>query len=378
MPIQSFQINVAEQTLTELRDRIGRTRWPDEIRNSGWDFGTNLSYMRELAKYWKDKFDWRKTENEINSNPNFITDIEGYKVHFIHIKSRNLDSVPILLLHGWPGSFLELMKLIPLLTKKDELTFNVVIPSLPGYGFSQKITEPGCNIQFMSNLFYKLMKELGYEKFGVHGGDFGSGIGMALALMFPHSIIGLHLNNIEGYFKPYIDTTAALTKEEIQYEKDSNDWYHKEGGYSHQQRTKPLTLAYGLNDSPVGLCAWIIEKFYSWSDCRGNLDNVFLKDDLLANITLYWVTETIHSSIRLYQESRKNPLHLGINDFVNVPTAIARFPKEDAVPPREYIARGFNVVRWTDMPAGGHFPAMEQPKLLSGDIAAFFSQLMSK
>jgi len=375
MSIQPFQIKIPEEALINLHFRIGQTRWPDAMNNSGWNFGAGLSYMRELADYWENKFNWRKIENDINNYPNFIAEIDSYRIHFLHIKGRNPDSIPIILLHGWPGSFLEMMKLIPLLTENFNLTFNLVIPSLLGYGFSQKITEPGCNVQFMSDLYCKLMKELGYEKFGVHGGDFGSGIGMSLALMFPHNIIGLHINNIESYYKPFTEPGTVLSADEIQYEKDSNDWYEKEGSYSHQQRTKPLTLAYALNDSPAGLCAWIIEKFYSWSDCKGNLENIFSKDELLANVTLYWLTETIHSSIRLYRESRNTPLHFGKNDFVEVPTAIVRFPKEDPFPPREYIERGFNVVRWTDMPAGGHFAAMEQPELLSKDIISFFSRL---
>ena len=375
MPIYPFQIKIPEEALINLRSRIVQTRWPDEIENSGWHFGAGLSYMRELADYWANKFNWRKIENDINNYPNFIAEIDGCRIHFLHIKGGNPDSIPIILLHGWPGSFLEMMKLIPLLTENFNLTFNLVIPSLMGYGFSQKITGSGCNVQFMSDLFCKLMRELGYEKFGVHGGDFGSGIGMSLALKFPQNIIGLHINNIESYYKPFTEPGTLLSEDEIQYEKESNEWYEKEGSYSHQQSTKPLTLAYALNDSPAGLCAWIIEKFYSWSDCKGNLENIFSKDELLANVTLYWLTETIHSSIRLYSESRNAPLIFGKNDFVKVPTAIVRLPKEDPFPPREYIERGFNIVQWTDLPAGGHFAAMEQPEALSKDIVTFFSRL---
>jgi pimeloyl-ACP methyl ester carboxylesterase len=375
MLVHPFQIKVPEQVLIDLRARIERTRWPDEITGSGWDFGTNLSYMKELADYWLNTFDWRRIENEINAYPNFIAEIDGYKFHFLHIKSRGRKSLPLIIMHGWPGSFLEMMKLIPLLTNNSDLTFDLVVPSLMGYGFSQKITEPGCNVYFMGDLCCKLMKELNYERFGAHGGDFGSGVGMVLALKYPQNVIGLHLNNIEGYFTPYVPEGESLTQEEIQFEKEAEDWYDREGGYSHQHKTKALTLAYGLNDSPIGLCAWIIEKFYSWADCRGNIENIFTKDELLANVTLYWVTETLHSSIRLYNETRKAPLNLTKDDFVKVPVGIACFPLEEPFPPRVYIERGFNVQRWTNMPAGGHFASMEEPELLAEDIKDFFRPL---
>lgn len=375
MAVQPFRVNVPERVLVDLRERIQRTRWPDEITNSGWNYGANLSYMKELAEYWLNKFDWRRIENEINAYPNFIAEIDGYKIHFLHIKGSRKKSIPLIITHGWPGSFLEMVKLIPLLTKNPDLTFDLVVPSLMGYGFSQKITAPGCNVHFMGDLWCKLMKVLNYEKFGAHGGDFGSGVGMALALKYPQNVIGLHLNNIEGYYTPYVPEGESLTQEEIQFEKEADDWYDRQGAYSHQQRTKALTLAYGLNDSPIGLCAWIIEKFYSWADCKGNIENVFTKDELLANVTLYWVTETLHSSIRLYNETRKAPLHFTKDDFVKVPVGIARFPLEDPFPPRKYIERGFNVQRWTNMPAGGHFASMEKPELLTNDIKDFFRHL---
>jgi len=375
MPAQSFQIKVPEQILVDLRERIERTRWPDEITDSGWQHGANLSYMKELADYWLNKFDWRKIENEINAYPNCIAEIDGYKIHFLHIKGNGKKSIPLIITHGWPGSFLEMMKLIPLLTNNRDLTFDLVIPSLLGYGFSQKITAPGCNVHFLGELWCKLMKELNYEKFGAQGGDFGSGVGMVLALKYPQNVIGLHLNNIEGYYSPYLPEGESFTPEEIQFEKEAKDWYNREGAYSHQQRTKALTLAYGLNDSPIGLCAWIIEKFHGWADCKGTLENVFSKDELLANVTLYWVTETLHSSIRLYHETRKTPLHFTKDDFVKVPVGIARFPLEEPFPPRKYIERNFNIQRWTNMPAGGHFASMEQPELLAEDVRDFFRTL---
>ena len=375
MAVQPFRVNVAERVLIDLRERIQRTRWPDEIMNSGWNYGANLSYMKELAEYWLHKFDWRRIENEINAYPNFIAEIEGYKIHFLHIKGKGKKSLPLIITHGWPGSFLEMMKLIPLLTNNSDLTFDLVVPSMMGYGFSQKITQSGCNVRFMGELWYKLMKALGYEKFGAQGGDFGAGVSTVLALQYPQNVVGVHLNYIPGSYTPYLPDGENLTHEEIQFEKDADNWYTREGAYSHQQRTKALTLAYGLNDSPVGLCAWIIEKFYGWADCKGNIEKVFTKDELLANVTLYWVTETIHSSVRLYNENSKVPLHFKKDEFVKVPVGIARFPLEEPFPPRKYIERAFNIQRWTNMPAGGHFASMEKPELLSEDIIAFFRPL---
>ena len=375
MSVHPFQIRVPEQAIDDLRERIRRTRWPDEIAGSGWEQGADLSYMKELAGYWLTTFDWRKIEDEINAYPNFMAEIDGHKVHFLHIKGEGKKNVPLIMTHGWPGSFLEMMKLIPLLTGGSGLTANLVVPSMMGFGFSEKMTTPGCNVRLMAGLWKKLMSELGYETFGAQGGDFGAGVGTALALQYPESIIGLHLNYIPGSYKPFMPEGERLTPEEMQSEKDIEEWYHREGAYSHQQRTKPLTLAYGLNDSPVGLCAWIVEKMYGWADCRGNIENVFTKDELLANVTLYWLTGTIHSSTRLYHENSKVPFHFTKKDFINVPVGIARFPLEEPFPPRRYIERGYNIQHWTTMPAGGHFAAMEQPKLLADDIKVFFGGL---
>ncbi|HMK39903.1 MAG TPA: epoxide hydrolase [Bacteroidota bacterium] len=377
MAIKTFRVNIPERVLGDLRERVQRTRWPDEIEGSGWTYGASLAYMKELAEYWVTSFDWRKTEEEINARPNFMATIDGHDIHFLLIRGSGKKSLPLIAMHGWPGSFLEMMKLIPLLTENDEFTFDLVIPSLPGYGFSGKMTAPGCNIWLMGDLFCALMKELGYEKFGAHGGDFGSGIGMAMALKHPQNVVGLHVNNIEGYYAPLVPQGESLTDEEIRFEKNADQWYEEEGAYSHEQRTRPLTLSYGLNDSPVGLCAWIIEKFHAWSDCGGTIERVLTKDELLAHVTLYWVTETLHSSIRLYHESRRAPLRLTRADAVSVPVGVAQFRLESPFPPRRYVERSFNVQRWTHAGAGGHFPAFEKPVVLADDIRSFFQSLKS-
>ena len=373
--ITEFKCHISQSAIDDLRSRLRQTRWTDEIKRSAWQYGAGLSYMRELADYWLNKFDWRKVEDEINQYPNHIAEFGGTKIHFLHVKGKGKNSVPLIITHGWPGSFLEMNKLIIPLTTNPEFSFDLIIPSIPGFGFSQKINVPGCNLWFIADLWSKLIKELGYEKILVQGGDFGAGISTALALKHPGDVLGLHLNYIPGSYFPFLSETEKLTEEEILFQKNAEDWYTREGAYSHQHRTKPLTLAYALNDSPVGLCAWIVEKFYGWSDCSGNIESVFTKDELLSNVSLYWYTQTIHSSIRLYNENSQVPLHFSKTDFVNSPTGIARFHKEEPFPPRRFIERGYNIQQWTDIPKGGHFAAMEQPALLANDIMRFAKTL---
>lgn len=375
--IEPFEAHIPQEVLNDLKLKIINTRWPDEIIDSGWNYGTNLSYMKEVADYWVNTFNWRKVEKEINSYPNFTANIDGYKIHFLHIKGKGNKSIPLIITHGWPGSFIEMMKLIPLLTNNENLSFDLVIPSIIGFGFSDKVTQPGCDSAFVANLWNKLMSELGYKKYGAQGGDIGSGISTWLSLNHPENIIGLHLNYIAGSYKPFLKENEELSEEVRAFQKYASNWSSKEGAYSQQHSSKPITLAYGLNDSPIGLFAWIIEKFNGWSDNKGNIENVFSKDELLANVTLYWITQTIHSSIRIYNENSKHPLIFRENDFVSVPVAFAKFPKELPTPPRSYIEKGFNIQCWTEMPDGGHFAAMEQPNLLAKDIKDFFSKLTS-
>ena len=374
--IRPFTIHIEQEVLNDMLRRIRQTRWPDAIENSGWNYGADLTYMKELAGYWQTTFDWRKTEMQINSFENYIAEIDGYNVHFVHVKGKGKRSIPLIITHGWPSSFLEIMKLVPLLTENKELSFDLVIPSIMGFGFSEKIIHPGCNTSFMADIWFRLMTKLGYSTFGLQGGDFGAGVSSALALKYPKHVLGLHLNYILGNYQPVLAKSEKFSEEEMLYFKSEENWYTKEGGYSHQQKTKPLTLAYGLNDSPVALCAWIIEKMHGWSDCKGQVENIFTKDELLSNVTLYWVTETIHSSVRLYNENSKFPLKLEKNSMINVPVGIARFKYEEPFPPRKFIERGFNIIHWSDFPAGGHFPAVEQPQLLSEDIYRFFRNIV--
>jgi len=374
--IKPFTAKIPQSVFDDLKLRLMQTRWPDEITNSDWKYGADLSFMKELAAYWTNTFNWRKVEDEINFYPNFIGEIKGHKIHFLHIKGNGKRSVPLLITHGWPGSFLEMMKLIPLLTQDPDFSFDLVIPSIPGFGFSDKITQPGCNSAFVADLWHQLMTELGYDRYGAQGGDIGSGISTWLSLRYPSNVIGLHLNYISGSYKPYLPEGEKISDEVLAFQKHGAEWSAKEGAYAYMHATKPLTTAYGLNDSPVGLCAWIVEKFSSWSDNKGNIESVFSKEELLANVTLYWATQTIHSSMRIYNENSKKPLVLEKDQFVTVPVGFAKFPKELPTPPRAYIEKGFNIQRWTIMPVGGHFAAMEQPQLLADDIREFFKMIV--
>ncbi|MGZ3914843.1 MAG: epoxide hydrolase family protein [Flavisolibacter sp.] len=374
--IQPFEINVPQSILDDLQTRLHHTRWPEELSGAGWNEGTSLSYLKTLKEYWQQEFDWRKVEKEISAHPNFMADLGGQSIHFLHIKGKGARSIPLLLTHGWPGSFLEMMKLIPLLTEEARLSFDLVIPSIPGFGFSGKPVTTGCNSATVADRWQLLMKALGYDRYGVQGGDIGAGIGTWLALQYPSSIIGLHLNYIPGSYKPYLAKGETVSEEELAYQQFAGDWAAREGAYSHLQATKPLSLAYGLNDSPVGLAAWILEKFQAWSDHQGFMENVFTREELLANVTLYWVTETIYSSMRIYHENSQKPLAFTKDQRVSVPTGFARFPRELPTPPRSYIERGYAVQHWTEMPAGGHFAGMEQPELLARDIRQFFARVL--
>jgi len=288
------------------------------------------------------------------------------------------------LFHGWPGSFLEMLKLVPRLTDPASHggdpadSFDVIVPSLPGFGFSSRPTERGMNTARMADLFATLMSELGYERFASHGGDFGAGVSSWLGRRHAARIIGLHLNYIPGSYRPGLQPSGALSREEQQFLADANRWEEEFGAYDHIQFRTPQTVAYGLNDSPAALAAWILEKFRDWADCDCDLEKRFTWDELLANVTLYWMSETIHSSCRLYFEMRTAPLHLAPGERIEVPCGIAHLPKEAPFPPRTWIERGYNVQHWTESASGGHFAAMEEPEALAADIREFFRRFRSE
>ncbi len=379
--VDPFKIAVPDEVLEDLRGRLDRTRLPDEIPATGWEYGTNLAYLKELVEYWRARYDWRAHERELNRFSHFRADVDGLGIHFIHEPGRGPDPKPLLLLHGWPGSVYEFMDIIPMLTDpaahggSAEDSFTVVAPSLPGYGFSDHPRSRMMNIQAMAAIFFKLMTEvLGYKRFAAQGGDWGSMIVSRLGEVHAPSLYGIHLNMVaigpaEGRDAP------NLTDDEKVFLGDLEKFRRNETGYQWIQGTKPQTLAYGLNDSPAGLAAWIVEKFRTWSDCRGDVERRFTKDQLLTNVMIYWVTQTINSSTRLYCETRRYPWRLQPDTRVEAPTAVALFPAELVRPPRSWAERVYNIRRWTVMPSGGHFAAMEEPKLLADDIRAFFREL---
>ena len=379
--IRPFTIDIADEVLTDLSDRLARTRLPDQIPGTGWDYGANRTYVEELLAYWQDGFDWRAQERMLNEFDHFKTVIDGVDVHFIHQRSAEEDATPLLITHGWPGSFVEFTKLIGPLTDPaayggaPEDAFHLVIPSLPGFGFSGKPTETGYNPERMADVLAGLMERLGYDRYGAQGGDWGAIIGRLLAGNYSDRLIGLHSNFIFGGPPPGDgDPTEGVPAEELERRRERAEAFSDGRGYSAIQGTKPQTLGYALNDSPAGLAAWIVEKFHGWSENDGDVESAFTKDEMLTNITLYWVTGTITSSTRIYYESRNTPPTRPV-EYVDVPTGVAVFPKEIIFTPRRWAEAQYNIVRWTVMPRGGHFAALEEPELLVDDIRAFFRGL---
>jgi pimeloyl-ACP methyl ester carboxylesterase len=378
--IQPFRIDVADAALEDLRQRIARTRWPDEVSGSGWDYGTNRHYLRELLAYWRDEFDWREQERKLNAFSHFLTDVDGLTLHYFREPGRGPQPMPILLVHGWPSTFFEMTKLAPLLADPAAHggdpadAFDVVVPSLPGCGFSEKPHAAGMHKTRMAELLAKLMTDtLGYARFAARGGDVGAGVVALMGLDYPERIIGIHVSDV---VRPYLGPGARhFTDAERTFFEEERLWMEKEGAYDHLQATKPQTLGYGLNDSPAGLAAWLVEKYRSWSDCGGDVERRFTKDEILTQLTLYWVTETINSANRLYYERDRHPRAFGAEDRVRVPTAVTIFPGDIDRPPREWGERVYDVRRWTVMPRGGHFAALEEPELLAQDIREFFRPL---
>ena len=377
--IVPFKIQVPEETLRDLKARLARTRFPDEIPATGWDYGTDLAYLKSLVAYWRDRFDWRAQERKLNEFDQYKTTIDGLEIHFIHQKSKVANAFPLAVTHGWPGSIVEFTKVIGPLTDpvkyggRAEDAFNVVAISLPGFGFSGKPAERGYSPEKMGTIIAKLMARLGYQRYGVQGGDWGGIISRLVALDDPTHVAGLHLNFCTAGPPPGVaNPNEGVPPAELQRYQARQTYMENERAYQQIQGTKPQTLGFSLDDSPAGLAAWIVEKFHAWCDCDGNVESRFTKDELLTNITLYWVTQTGTSSTRIYFESR---VAAGNPGKVTVPTACALFPKEITVPPRKWVEARYNLVRWTEMPRGGHFAALEQPDLLVNDVRAFFHDL---
>ncbi len=380
LDVEPFRIDVSDEVLADLRARIRATRWPPRAPGGPWEQGSDRGYLERLLAYWADGFDWRARERELNLFRHFRGRIGGVAVHFVQERARGGNGLPLILTHGWPSAFVEPLRLVPLLTDPaahgiDGPAFDVIVPSLPGYGFSERPERASC--RDVAALWHRLMLGLGYRRYAAAGGDFGASIATFLALQQPDSIIGIHLSNLD--LSPVLGPASRpLSEAERAYLADRQRWDDCERGYSSIQSTKPQTVGYGLNDSPAGLAAWIVEKWRSWSDCAGDPEARFSRDFLLTLLTLYWVTGTITTSMRDYFDNRWHSAALGPDDFVRVPTGIADFHRQLAFegdPPREWAERLYDVRRWTPMPAGGHFAPAEEPELLARDIAAFFAQL---
>jgi len=382
MAVQPYKIEIPDSVLDDLKSRLERTRWPDELPGTGWDYGSNLDYVKELVEYWRTKFDWHAQEKLINSFSHFKSEVDGLNIHFIHEKGKGPNPLPLVITHGWPGTFFEMYKVIPMLSDPASHggdpadAFDVVAPSMPGYGFSDATDKRGLSVLSIGDLWAKLMSEnLGYQRFAAQGGDWGARVTAKLGLSHGDKVIGIHTTSTSSPTPYQGPGTRELSEAEKAMLAQRVQWLSDEGGYSHIQATKPQTLSYGLNDSPAGLAAWIVEKYRTWSDCGGDVESRFTKDELLTTITIYWVTQSINSSTRLYYESFFQAWDLAKDEKIQVPVAIASFPRENSVPLREWAERSFNIQQWTDMPSGGHFAALEEPDRLVEDIRKFFRGL---
>jgi pimeloyl-ACP methyl ester carboxylesterase len=376
--LRPFRIEIPQADLDDLRDRLGRTRWPDELPGVGWDYGIPLGYVRDLAEYWRTSYDWRRHEARLNGFSQFTTEIDGQNVHFLHVRSAEPAALPLIITHGWPGSIVEFIDVIGPLTDPAAHggdpadAFHVVAPSIPGFGFSGPTREPGWDVDRIAAAWAELMSRLGYDRYGAQGGDWGAGISRRLGMIDSARIVGVHLNTLNTYRPSDQAELAGLSEAERErvamYERFRQDGL----GYGIIQSTRPQTLAYGLTDSPVGQLAWIAEKFKAWTDSAGRPEDAVDRDHLLTNVTVYWLTGTAGSSARLYREALSAWGKIAPSD---VPTGVAVFPRDIAPAVRRFAERNDNIVHWSEFDRGGHFAAMEEPDLLIGDVRDFFRPL---
>ncbi|MBN8784314.1 MAG: epoxide hydrolase [Terrimonas ferruginea] len=369
--VNPFQINVSQSVLDDLSSRIRHTRWPETGEDAGWAYGTDPRYLKELLTYWDENYDWRKQEEELNKYPQFTTAIDGIAIHFVQAKGKNKNSRPLLLIHGWPDSFYRFHKIISMLNE-GEHSFDLVIPSIPGFGFSG---HRAVNSDVTAGIFHRLMTDtLGYEQYFIAGGDMGSVIAKSMANQFPGEVKAIHITDV-GYPTGQEDW-SVMTPAEQEFGQMIQHWFFTEGAFNMIQATKPQSLSYGLNDSPAGLAGWIIEKFNSWSDNNGNIENSFSKDELLTNIMIYWVSQTIDSSVKTYAENARAAYTGGLKSSqkVTVPTGVSLFPGE-AQFPKEWAERMVNLVSYKKLDKGGHFAPMELPYVYAVELSDFFSAI---
>ena len=378
---EPFTLRVPDEAIADLRDRLARTRFPDQAPGDPWAHGTDVGYLRQLVEYWHGAFDWRAEEARLNAFPQFKVPLCGIDLHFLHVPGKGPAPCPLLLLHGWPGSVFEFLELIPRLTDPVSFggdpadAFTVVAPSLPGYGLSFKSGQPRFGIEEIADCVAELMHgALGYTRFAVQGGDWGAITASRLGYAHPEKLIAIHLNLLA--IRRDQQDVADPTPEEQAYLDERATWLRDETGYQWIQGTKPQTLAFALSDSPAGLAAWIVEKFRAWSDCGGNVETAFTRDRLLANISFYWFTGAIGSSFWPYYSVRHRPWPIPDGRTIDVPTGYAQFPSEILRPPRSVAQRTYtDIRRWTVMPRGGHFAALEEPEALANEVREFFRPL---
>lgn len=367
--VKPFKIEVSQSVLDDLKTRLQQTRWPDSPQNAGWNYGTSPDYLRELTDYWIKQYDWRKHEAKLNEFPQFMVEIDGVKIHFLHIKGKGPNSKPLLLSHGWPDCFYRFYKAIPLLTEQN---FDVIIPSIPGFGFSDHVAKTHDQT---AELFYKLMTDvLGYKTFVAAGGDMGTGITKSIANMYPQAVKAIFLTDV-GY-PDGTEDWSKMSPALQEFGQFIQQWWYSEGAYNMMHSTKPQTVAFGLSDSPVGLASWILEKFYTWrfDPAKHNIESSFTKDELLTNITIYWVTQTINSSMRTYLENARvgySGVEVQSVKYVKAPTGVAHFPGDGPLP-KEWAERMVNVKYYKVLPDGGHFAALEKPEVWVKELSAFF------
>ncbi|GGW30515.1 epoxide hydrolase family protein [Streptomyces griseoloalbus] len=387
--IRPFRVDIPQSALDDLRDRLDRTRWPDPLAGTGWAYGVPQEYLRELVRYWRHEYDWRASEARLNEWPQFTTVVDGATVHFAHVRSPEPDATPLVVTHGWPGSIVEFLHVLGPLTdpaahggdRAD--AFHVVVPSIPGFGLSGPAPDTGWEAGRVADAWAELMRRLGYERFGAQGGDWGAAISRELGRAHPERVIGVHLNLLPGAQATTEPTAAeldALGPEERERTLASwrrwSEWSREGTGYAVLHSTRPQTLAYALHDSPVGQLAWIVEKFWEWTDSEELVEEAVDRDLLLTNVMLYWLTGTAGSSARIYYErAHATGRAARPAEPSAAPTALALFPAELQIPLRHKAERTENLVRWTEFDRGGHFAAMEEPDLLVGDVRAFFRQL---
>jgi pimeloyl-ACP methyl ester carboxylesterase len=391
-PVRPFRLDIPQSDLDDLYDRLDRTRWPDELPGVGWAYGVPAGYLRELVRYWRHAYDWRAAEARLNEWPQFTTGIDGERVHFAHLRSPEPDATPLVITHGWPGSIVEFLDVAGPLTDPAAHggdpgdAFHLVVPSIPGFGFSGPTRQTGWEARRIADAWAELMTRLGYERFGAQGGDWGAAVSRELGRVHPDRVIGVHLNQLPGAqaaTEPTAGELAALSPGERERTLASwrrwDAWFRDGTGYFHVQSTRPQTLSYALTDSPVGQLAWIVEKFQEWTDSQRMPEEAVDRDRLLTNVMLYWLTGTAGSAGRIYYERAHAPVGgARPTEPSTAPTALALFPAEPQLPLRHKAERTENLVRWTEFDRGGHFAAMEEPDLLVGDVRAFFRQLREK